>query len=230
MSPKENFFFINEFLGVMEPVVSRYGGFIDKYIGDAIMALFPGTVDQAIEAETGMIRELEAFNSVRSCLNLPPVRVGIGMHTGHMMLGTIGGKERMDTTVIADAVNIASRVESANKQYGTTFLATEATLAQAISPGAIRKRRLGEVAVYGKEQRITIFEIYNSDPASIAERKDQTLHLFNQAVSCFEQGAAADALNKFERLLIMNPDDEAAQRYAALCRKTSAAPAAAQIT
>jgi len=159
MTPKDNFFFINEFLGTMEPVVMKYGGFIDKYIGDAIMALFPDSVDKAIEAGTALLRELERFNSERSLKKLEAIRIGIGMHTGSIMVGTVGGKVRMDTTVISDVVNIASRVEGLNKQYGTSFLITEATLERSQFPGAIESRRIGDVAIRGKEQAITIYEI-----------------------------------------------------------------------
>jgi len=161
MTPQENFFFINEFLGIMEPIVMKYGGFIDKYIGDAIMALFPDSVDKAIEAGSAMLRELEKFDSARIAKKMEPIRIGIGMHTGIIMLGTIGGNIRMDTTVISDVVNIASRVEGLNKQYGTSFLVTEATLERSEFPGAIHKRRIGEVPIRGKEQGITIYEVNN---------------------------------------------------------------------
>jgi class 3 adenylate cyclase/putative methionine-R-sulfoxide reductase with GAF domain/tetratricopeptide (TPR) repeat protein len=161
MTPQENFFFINEFLGVMEPVVMKYGGFIDKYIGDAIMAIFPDSVDRAIEAGSEMLTELERFNSLRISKNQVPIRIGIGMHTGVIMLGTIGGNIRMDTTVISDVVNIASRVEGLNKEYGTAFLVTEATLNRSEFPGAIQQRKIGEVPIRGKEQRITIYEVQN---------------------------------------------------------------------
>jgi len=163
MTPRENFDFINEFLGVMEPVVMKYGGFIDKYIGDAIMALFPDSADKAIEAGLAMNKALEIFNEGRSSKQLPAIRIGIGMHTGLIMLGTIGGNLRMDTTVISDGVNIASRVEQLNKEYNTSFLVTESTLDRLANPGAVSKRKIGEVPIYGKEQRITIFEILSGD-------------------------------------------------------------------
>ena len=127
------------------------------------MALFPDSADKAIEAGLAMNKALEIFNEGRSSKQLPAIRIGIGMHTGLIMLGTIGGNLRMDTTVISDGVNIASRVEQLNKEYNTSFLVTESTLDRLANPGAVSKRKIGEVPIYGKEQRITIFEILSGD-------------------------------------------------------------------
>jgi predicted ATPase/class 3 adenylate cyclase/tRNA A-37 threonylcarbamoyl transferase component Bud32 len=127
MSPAENFQFVNEYLRHMEPQITHQHGFIDKYIGDAIMALFPHTAEDAIRAALEMLRSLEQFNEARIERGEIPIRIGIGLHTGLLMLGIVGGPNRMDGTVISDAVNLASRVESLTKHYGASLLITEAT-------------------------------------------------------------------------------------------------------
>src|SRR5690606_11054959 len=117
LSPKEAFDFINTFLGVVSPVIREHGGFIDKFIGDAIMALFPGPADQAVTAAVAMMDALKSLNIDRELKGLEPIRVGTGLHTGELMLGTIGEEMRMEGTVISDVVNTASRMEGLTKLF-----------------------------------------------------------------------------------------------------------------
>lgn len=108
LSPVEIFNLINTLMSYMEPVILRNSGVIDKYIGDAIMALF-NNADDALAAASELLVALDNFNASRILNNLDPIRVGIGINTGHLILGTVGFEERMDCSVISDAVNIASR-------------------------------------------------------------------------------------------------------------------------
>ncbi|MCL2925839.1 MAG: response regulator, partial [Trichodesmium sp. MAG_R04] len=110
MSLEENFNFINSYLSRMEPLITANYGFIDKYIGDAIMALFGRCPDDAIQAALEMLLELNKYNIIRKQYNKSPIKIGIGINTGSLMLGTVGGINRMDTTVISDSVNLASRL------------------------------------------------------------------------------------------------------------------------
>ena len=128
MSPAETFQFVNAFLGALEPEIERHGGFVDKYIGDAIMALFPTSAADAIEGALAMLGALERFNEVRARAGRSAVRVGIGLNTGTAMVGTVGGPGRMETTVLSDAVNLAARLEELTKRYGVPLLISEATL------------------------------------------------------------------------------------------------------
>ncbi|NEP86574.1 MAG: adenylate/guanylate cyclase domain-containing protein [Okeania sp. SIO2C2] len=134
MTPEENFAFINQYLSYMEPQIQKYGGFIDKYIGDAIMALFPNSADDAVQGAIAMLEQLKTYNSERQQRNLKAVHIGIGLHTGTLILGTVGGFGRMDGTVIGDAVNLSSRVEGLTKTYGVSFLITHQTLAPLNNP------------------------------------------------------------------------------------------------
>lgn len=111
MTPSENFQFINNYLGMIAPVIKEHNGFIDKFIGDAIMAIFPARAENAVEASLAMMKALKQFNELRQKENKDPIDIGIGIHTGHLMLGIIGHENRMEGTVIGDSVNLASRIE-----------------------------------------------------------------------------------------------------------------------
>ena len=127
MTPDENFAFINAYLERMGPVIRDHNGFIDKYIGDAIMALFE-SADDAVRAGLGMLETLEAFNAERRAAGQEPIGIGVGINTGTLMMGTIGEKHRMDGTVISDAVNLASRIESLTKTYHVGLLVSQYTV------------------------------------------------------------------------------------------------------
>ncbi|MFH0934669.1 MAG: adenylate/guanylate cyclase domain-containing protein, partial [Pseudomonadota bacterium] len=115
MTPAENFEFINSFLSQMEPVISRHRGIIDKYIGDAIMALFEHGAVDAVSGAIAMLERLSYYNAGRVRAGYTPVNIGIGLNTGMVMIGTVGGINRMDSTVIGDAVNLTARLEEATK-------------------------------------------------------------------------------------------------------------------
>jgi GAF domain-containing protein len=108
LTPKESFDFLNGYLRRVGPIVRLHNGFIDKYIGDAVMALFPGTGADAVRAALAIQREVAAYNRERGAMDAEPLRIGIGIHTGDLMLGTVGEEERMESTVISDAVNLAT--------------------------------------------------------------------------------------------------------------------------
>lgn len=158
MTPDENFAFINAYLERMGPVIRDHDGFIDKYIGDAIMALF-ANADDAVRAGLAMLATLEEFNAGRRAAGLAPVAIGVGINTGSLMLGTIGEKHRMDGTVISDAVNLASRVESLTKDYGVPLLISEFTREELADPAAYDIRPVDVVVVKGKTQPVAIHAV-----------------------------------------------------------------------
>ena len=163
MTPQDNFDFINTYVGQMEPIIHQHKGIIDKYIGDAIMALFPYGADDAVNSAIAMLKKLGRYNQILQTAGLPAIKIGIGIHTGTMMLGTIGGQNRMDSTVISDAVNIASRLEDLTKTYGTPLLISEATylkLSDTLKPNT---RLLACERVKGKSKYINIFEVFSTD-------------------------------------------------------------------
>lgn len=158
MSPDDNFAFINAYLAEMGPVITQHGGFIDKYIGDAIMALFE-KADDGVRAGLAMLAILERFNARRQAAGAEPIVIGIGLNTGSLMMGTIGERHRMDGTVISDAVNLAARLESLTKDYRVPLLVSQFTVDRLDDPEAFALRPIDTVVVRGRTQPVAIFEV-----------------------------------------------------------------------
>ncbi len=156
LSPKDNFNFINDYLGLVSPIVRKHNGFIDKFIGDAVMALFI-TPDDAIAASIEMLNELKKFNLIKRDYKTPPIEIGIGLNTGKMMLGTIGEINRMDGTVISDAVNLASRLQDLTKKYKTPVLISEATHNNLSDSRKSNLSLVDTVTVRGKTKPVDIY-------------------------------------------------------------------------
>ena len=168
MSPDENFAFINAYLAEMGPVIAQHGGFIDKYIGDAIMALFE-KADDGVRAGLAMLAILERFNVTRLAAGAEPIVIGIGLNTGSLMMGTIGEQHRMDGTVISDAVNLAARLESLTKDYRVALLVSQFTVDRLDDPEAYALRPVDTVVVRGRTQPVAIFEM-QARPSSVRQR------------------------------------------------------------
>lgn len=219
MTPKENFNFLNNYLGYMEPVIRNNGGFVDKYIGDSIMALFPDNTEDAINASIEMRIKLSEFNHIINQFGQHPIDSGIGIHTGSLMLGIVGGEGRMEGTVISDAVNLAARLEGLTKVYGSKILITEETLIKLNDPTLYNYRFLDVVKVKGKNEAVYIFEIIDGDPEDIRELKNQTKDLFNQAIQHYKNKEFTEALKNFTEVQEINQEDQAAALYMKRCQK-----------
>jgi len=211
MTPAETFRFVNRYLGAMEPAISGHNGVIDKYVGDAVMALFPNRPDDAIRAALEMFQRLEALNREHADLGEPPVQIGIGLHTGKLMLGTVGARERMDTTVISDAVNLASRVENLTKTYRVPLIITEETYLALQDPDAIALRRIDRVLVQGKSQPVVLYEVLEADEPSRRAAKQLALPDFEAGLSRCEALDFTAAVDYFERALEALPTDSVVQ-------------------
>src|SRR5258708_32624236 len=192
MTPDENFAFINSYLASMGPVIRTHNGFIDKYIGDAIMALFD-TADDALRAGLAMFDTLDAFNAERRSAGLEPIAIGIGINTGSLMLGTIGEEHRMDGTVISDAVNLASRIEDLTKVYRVGLLISQYTYEQLPEPQAADIRPIDVVLVKGKTHPVTIYEVFQHDPPAERAAKGRTRALLQEGLAALARRDAAQA-------------------------------------
>ncbi len=218
MSPQQTFDMINSYLLVMSPVISAYHGIIDKYIGDAIMALFPDSADEAVQASLALLTRLDEYNAGRKRAGYRPIRIGIGVNTGLLMLGMIGSQNRMEGTVISDAVNIAARLESLTKEYGIPLLISEHTLYGLTDPGRLNIRYLGRVKVRGKSRAESIYEIYNHDAPVVRQGKLETSDDFDEAIAYYQLKKISRALPIFERISQKNPDDAPAKVYLSRCK------------
>ena len=217
MTPAENFQFINAYLSRMEPAITQNFGFIDKYIGDAIMALFDGSADDAVKAGIAMLEELYEYNISRNRPDCPPLQIGIGINTGSLMLGTVGGQSRMDSTVISDAVNLASRVETLTKEYGVSMLITQNTFIELNDFYDLRL--IDRVTVKGKSQMVTVYEVFAADPPELRQKKLETKTLFEEALVLYNSDRCVEATRFFSGCLQINPTDNVAQIYMQRCLK-----------
>ncbi|OHD11066.1 MAG: hypothetical protein A2Y41_02935 [Spirochaetes bacterium GWB1_36_13] len=222
MSPQENFNFLNTYLSMVAPAIRNHNGFIDKYIGDAIMALFPGNPANCLKAAFEMLHSLKDFNKERIQAGEQPIEVGIGMHTGNLMLGIIGEKERLDSTVISDAVNLASRLEGLTKMYGASIVMSESTLKKIkdISPDLdFHNRFLDQVKVKGKNDPVFIYEVFGDLENEFMRKKLDLDPKFQEAVSFYQKKDFKEALTLFVKILSVNPKDKASEIYLKRCEK-----------
>ncbi|MEQ9000787.1 MAG: ATP-binding protein [Coleofasciculus sp. B1-GNL1-01] len=222
MTPTENFQFINSYLSRMEPAIRENYGFIDKYIGDGIMALFNSGADDAVKAGIAMLHRLIEYNQHRQRCGYLPIKIGIGINTGSLMLGTVGGPCRMDGTVISDTVNLASRLEGLTKEYGVSLLISHHTFSQLQHPADYAIRRIDQVQVKGKSELVTVYEVFDADLSEEKASKLATLQLFTEALFYYDQHYFSDAVQLFQAVLQINPTDQVAQIYLERClRKNS---------
>ncbi len=217
LSPSENFGFINSYLETMGPIIRKHNGFIDKYIGDAIMALFPQKPSDAIDASIEMLEELYKLNVKRKTKGFAPISIGIGIHTGSQMLGIIGEKERMEGTVISDVVNTASRLEGLTKAYSTALLISEDVLEGVEDKSKYEYRFLDTVKVKGKNKAVRILEILNGVSPRIRELKIETKPDFEAGIDFYYSKKFKDSLKKMKSVLKKDSKDKAAELYIERC-------------
>jgi two-component system sensor histidine kinase ChiS len=213
MTPQENFNFINSYLSRVSPVIRAHQGFIDKYIGDAIMALFPESADDAVRAAVDMQKQVIIYNQHRQLSNYPPITIGIGLHVGTLMLGTIGEQERMESTVIADAVNLASRLEGLTKVYGAGILVSDSVLERLGKREKYMCRFVDRVTVKGKKSAVSVFEIYDADTEQSIELKQETATEFQRGLELYFEQNFTKAQKIFNKICERNPQDKLAEIY-----------------
>ena len=218
MTPQENFNFINAYLSRMEPAITSNNGFIDKYIVDAIMALFSDFADDAVKAGIAMLNILTNYNEDRQRVGYIPIQIGIGINSGSLMLGTVGGKSRMDSTVISDAVNLASRIEGLTKDYSVPLLISHQTLERLRNPADYAIRIVDKVQVKGKSQYVVVYEVFDADPPEIMSAKLANLPVYTEAMLLCERKQFREAGKLFEECLRTNPSDQVARIYLKRCR------------
>jgi predicted ATPase/class 3 adenylate cyclase/tRNA A-37 threonylcarbamoyl transferase component Bud32 len=218
LTPEENFKFINSYLCSMEPAIVENNGFIDKYIGDAIMALFPGGADDAVNAAIAMLRRLSEYNDGRKRAGYVPIEIGIGINTGDLMLGTVGGNSRMDSTVISDAVNLASRLEDLTKVYGVSLLISHQTFLRLSNATHYKIRIIERLTVKGKSHPVAVFEVFDGDDGALADQKLATASLFEEALMLYYRQDYQKAEKLFQDCLRQSPDDRAIKVYLERCQ------------
>ena len=213
LSPEDNFKFINAYFSRMTPVITENNGFIDKYIGDAIMALFPGNPDDAVKAGIMMLNTLNEYNIKREPSGYLPLKIGIGINTGKLMLGTVGDQDHLEGTVISDAVNLASRIEELTKIYQIPLLISEYTFARLQFKNDYAIRLIDRVQVKGRLESVSVYEVFNADSPESFLAKQTTLSRFTEAVSLYHQQDFKSSLTAFQDCEQQNPQDLVVKIY-----------------
>ncbi|HRX16135.1 MAG TPA: adenylate/guanylate cyclase domain-containing protein, partial [Spirochaetota bacterium] len=219
MSPQQNFNFLNSYLKKIGPVIRKNNGFIDKYIGDEIMALFPNSASDAVKTAVEIFTEIKSFNITSVSKGFPPINVGVGIHTGNIMLGIIGEDQRIESTVISDTVNLASRIEKLTRLYKTDILVTGKTLTKLDNLGRLHVRMIDIVQVRGKTEESAIFEIYDSNDYDTIAIKDKTKEELEYAINLYFKADFIKSLELLEKILNQNPNDGVVNLYIKRCKK-----------
>ena len=217
MTPREAFSFINAYLRRVNPVIKDCNGFIDQYYGDGVMALFPGTPDDAVRAAVRMQEAVAGYNRDREKAGFGPIGIGIGLHLADLMLGVIGSEDRMQGAVVADAVNLAARIEGLNKMYGSYVSLSDETLSAMKESDRYRHRFMDKVRVKGREDAVTVYEVFEGDPAGLGELKEQTKPAFENGIQLYYGKKFSEASVHFNQVLEKNPEDLAARIYLKRC-------------
>lgn len=219
---------LNEYFTIMVECISREGGMLDKFIGDAIMAGFGIPIsyddneDRAVRAAISMIVEMWEWNLKRTAEGKPALDHGVGLNTGLVVSGNIGSPKRMDYTMIGDGVNLAARLESACKQYSARVLISEFTKAKL--KGTYRLRDVDMVVVKGKTEPVKIFEVLDYHTPETFPNLMDNVGYFNEAIRHYRAGEWDKSISKFAEALATHPEDELARTYIARCEQLKADP------
>lgn len=210
MTPPQTLAFLNDYLSSMEPEIIGNNGFVDHFLGDGILALFDVGTGGAVRAGVAMARAEREANTRRVAAGAPPVRTGIGVNTGNVVLGIVGGSDQIRATVIGDPANLASRVENLTKRYRTTLVITDHTR-EALPPGDEHLLRpLEWVQVMGRTAPVLMHEVIDALPPDVQERRRASMDTYLEAFRCFVATDFIQAAEGFGVIIASDPDDHVA--------------------
>jgi adenylate cyclase len=209
LSPSQLIAFVNRLLERIARAVSGQGGVIDKFIGDAVLCIFEGadSAQRAVACGVDMLAAVKSFNTEEHRPGDHIVQIGIGLHTGPVILGTIGSKERMDSTVLGLTVNLAKRLEEITKPLSVDMVVSSQVASRLPKEHHHRFRELGEVWVKGGLTPLTIFEVYDHNPPEVRNLKDRIEPIMTEGIGLIRHGHLGPALSKFEEAQSILPQD-----------------------
>ena len=213
MTPEENFRFVNAFHGRLGPIIKENKGFVNQYLGDCIMAIFPESSENALKAAIGMQKEIRKYNQTRISKKRSAIRIGIGIHTGSLIMGVIGDKNRMDAATISDTVNTASRIESLTKHYSVSILLSRESLDRVENKENFHFRYLGKVRVKGKKEPVGIYECYDAESSELLKKRLRSSDDFESGLRHFFAKEFSQAATAFAKVLQSNSQDNVAQMF-----------------
>lgn len=227
MSPEALVRFLNEYLSAMTNIVLVYEGTVDKYMGDAIMAFYSAPLEQPDHAMRACRTALDMMTRLRELRiewetrGLPPMNIGIGINSGDMSVGNMGSEERFDYTIMGDNVNLASRLEGINKQYGTNIVISQFTYAL-IQEQPFVVRELDAVRVKGKQEPVVIYELRGYGP--LDAQAGTMLNRFHEGLAAYQQRQWQQAMTHFQDVLRLDASDEPAKLYLERCETYQQSP------
>jgi adenylate cyclase len=216
---------LNEYFTDMVDVVFEHNGILDKYIGDMIMAVFGSVLasaedaDNAVTVGSRMMVTLRNLNARRTMAGQDPIRIGVGISTGHVVAGNIGSPKRLEFTVIGDRVNLAERLQNANKYYGTSVLICDRTAARLTRP--VRLRELDLIRVRGMQTPIPIFEVLDHHTEESFPRLDVVAGAFARGIAQYRKRSWEQAAAHFSEALAAFPGDRPSRLYLERCEAYS---------
>ena len=217
MDPQILLSFLNSYYGILDPIISRNNGFIDAFIGDAVMALFPGGAKKAILAAIDIRIALRDFHHQSGHDTQTGLNTGFGLHCGEVTLGAVGTNKRMQTTAIGDAVNLAARIEALTKLFGVSLIISSEVCQELPSPSGFKIRSIDLVRVKGKQEVVELFEVFDADPPKILQGKSESLDLFNEAMRLYREGNFQRAIEKLTLCQKICPEDTIPAIYITRC-------------
>lgn len=216
MEPEACMRFLNDYLGIVEPEILKQHGFIDKYIGDGLIALF-SSADNALKAGINILAALEMYNQECVGMNKPTVHIGIGLCSGDVTIGTVGVSRRMQHTVISNALSIADKVEELTKRYHFPLMITEQTYQRLKNPTHYAIRPLDKVQFFEQQTAIGLYEVFSNESEIQVGLKNQSIVQFETGVDLYQQKKFKEASRLFHKVLDLNHTDTAANYFLKEC-------------
>jgi adenylate cyclase len=222
LTPEELVHLLNEYLTAMTDIVFKYDGLLDKYMGDAIMAVYGAPLDQpdhalrACRTALDMLAGLKELQKKWAEEGRPVLHIGIGINSGDMVVGNMGSQMRFDYTVMGDSVNLGSRLEGINKEYGTSIIISEFTY-NAVKD-TLLCRELDSVRVKGQKLPVRIYELLGDQKDAGTDETETVLRHFAEALAEYKQARWDDAVAAFQKVLELRPGDAPSELYIQRCR------------
>ena len=222
MTPRNTVSMLNEFFTEMVEVIFTRGGMLDKYMGDGLMAIFGAPIvgsadaDNALYVANDMVRALGLFNTRRAERGFEPIEIGIGLATGEVLAGSVGASKRMEYTAIGNNVNLAARLESANKYYGTAVLLAATTVDELKSPAVLR--RLDLIQAKGISQPTWVYESLGHHTRRTFPKLASVIKAYEAGVDCYQRRDWQGSLGHFGAALELAPQDRPSRIFYDRCR------------
>ena len=213
MTAQETFAFVNGYLQQVAPEIRSRNGLIIKFMGDGIMAVFPDGADDAVQAAIAQLQKLHKYNQTLKAKGLASIKIGIGIHWGHMMVGIVGEETRMSGDALSDNVNLTARLEGLTKYYGVSLLISQSAFNCLKNHEKYQIRFLDRASVKGRHEPINVYEVLDGEVDSVRELKLKTQADFESGIEDFRSGNFLSAKHYFAKVLAVNSLDQAAKLY-----------------